>query len=204
MKGMKKIFKFQDINGFVIHKIGHISFLIGVFLLASAVGISIIFLLISVIISCSKFKDFFKDKWNYPFILSSIFMLFSTFVHFQNSKYLPVTNIDPNLSLIGLINWIPLFICFWAFQTYLNTQQKRILTGKTLIYGSIPVIFSGVLQLLNINGPFELFNGLIVWFQKPISEIGSISGLFNNQKINPQYKVINRSVVGLSRNLIIF
>ena len=178
---MQKFFKFQDKKSFDIQKIGQISFLLGVFLLASAVGISIIFLLISVIISCLKFKDFFKDKWNYPFMFSSIFMLLSTFFHFQNSKYQPVKNIDPNLSLVGLINWIPLFLCFWAFQSYLNTQQKRVLTGKTLIYGSIPVIFSGILQLLNINGPFELFNGLIVWFQKPISDIGSLSGLFNNQ-----------------------
>ena len=41
--------------------------------------------------------------------------------------------------------------------------------------------FSGVLQLLNINGPFELFNGFVIWFQKPLSDIGSLAGLFNNQ-----------------------
>ena len=41
--------------------------------------------------------------------------------------------------------------------------------------------FSGILQLLNINGPFELFYGLVIWFQKPIKEIGSVAGLFNNQ-----------------------
>ena len=46
---------------------------------------------------------------------------------------------------------------------------------------SIPVIFSGILQLLNINGQLELFSGLVIWFQKPIEDVGSLSGLFNNQ-----------------------
>ena len=108
-------------------------------------------------------------------------MSISTIIHFINSRSNSLNIIDPKLSLIGLTNWIPLFLCFWAFQKYLNNQRKRILTGKILICGSIPVIFSGLLQLMNINGPFELFNGLIVWFQKPISELGSVSGLFNNQ-----------------------
>ena len=82
---------------------------------------------------------------------------------------------------MGLINWIPFFICFCGFQKYLDTPEKRIFTGKILISGSIPVIFSGTLQLLDINGPFQFLNGLIVWFQKPLSEVGSITGLFNNQ-----------------------
>ena len=74
-----------------------------------------------------------------------------------------------------------IFFCFWGFQNYLNTPKKRLITSRLLICGSIPVIFSGILQLLNINGPFELFYGLVIWFQKPIKEIGSVAGLFNNQ-----------------------
>ena len=44
---------------------------------------------------------------------------------------------------------------FWGFQKYLNSKKKRLITSKLLISGSIPVIFSGIIQLLNINGPFE-------------------------------------------------
>ena len=69
-----------------------------------------------------------------------------------------------------------IFFCFWGFQNYLNSPKKDY-TSRILISGSIPVIFSGVLQLLNINGPFELFYGLVVWFQKPINDIGSLAGL---------------------------
>ena len=108
-------------------------------------------------------------------------MCLSTIFHFRQNNQYPEQLLDPNLSLLGLVNWIPFFLCFWGFQKYLSTQEKRVLTSKIFICGSIPVIFSGILQLLNINGPFELFFGLIVWFQKPFSEIGSISGLFNNQ-----------------------
>ena len=171
-------FNFKDLN---IDKIGFYSFLAGIFFLASAVGISIILLLISLFLSFLKPQNLFKDKWNYPLISSSILMFFSTIVHFLNTENNINLGINPELSLIGLINWIPLFLGFWGFQKYLNSPQKRLITSKLLIYGSIPVIFSGILQIFNINGPFELFDRLIVWFQKPLKEVGSLSGLFNNQ-----------------------
>ena len=170
-----------NIKNFNSNKLGLFCFFSGVFLLPSAVGISIIFLLISIFLSLLKTEQILKDKWNYPLILSSLLMILSTIFHFLREENYIDLGIDPNLSLIGLFNWIPLFICFWGFQKYLNTPQKRLLTSKLLICGSIPVIFSGILQLLNINGPFELFNGLIIWFQKPLKEVGSLSGLFNNQ-----------------------
>ena len=107
-------------------------------------------------------------------------MSISTLVHFlRYEKYIDL-GLDPKLSLLGLVNWLPFFLCFWGFQKYLNSSKKRLITSKILICGSIPVIFSGILQLLNINGPFELFNGLIVWFQKPIHGAGGYSGLFSN------------------------
>ncbi len=171
-------FNFKDLN---IDKIGFYSFLAGIFFLASAVGISIILLLVSLFISFLKPQNLFKDKWNYPLIFSSFLMLFSTIVHFLTTENNINLGINPELSLIGLINWIPLFLGFWGFQKYLNSPHKRLIASKLLIYGSIPVIFSGILQIFNINGPFELFDGLIVWFQKPLKEVGSLSGLFNNQ-----------------------
>ena len=169
---------FKNLNE---EKIGTYFFYIGVFFLASAVGLSMIFLLVSQFISFLKPSQFLKDKWNYPLISCAILMSISSFVHFLRYEKFINFNLDPKLSLLGLINWVPFFLCFWGFQKYLNSPRKRLITSKLLICGSIPVIFSGILQLLNINGPFELFNGLIVWFQKPLSEIGSVAGLFSNQ-----------------------
>ena len=174
------IYKNRLIKEFNIEKFGFICFLTGIFFLASAVGISIILLLVSVIISYLKPDKFLKDKWNYPLLLSGVLMAISTFIHFQRYEKYVDLGLDPKLSLIGLVNWIPFFLCFWGFQKYLNSPEKRLITSKLLISGSIPVIFSGILQLLNINGPFEIFYGLVVWFQKPIDDIGSIAGLFNN------------------------
>ena len=178
---MFKNFSNKIFNDLTFNKTGYLSFLIGVFLLPSAVGISIIFLFYALIISFLNVDEFIKDKWNYPFFLSGLLMLISTFIHFLRYDYYVDLGLDPELSLLGLVNWLPFFLCFWGFQPYLNTPAKRISTAKFLISGSIAVISSGILQLLNINGPFQLFNGLIIWFQKPLDEIGSISGLFNNQ-----------------------
>jgi len=102
---------------FDIEKFGLFCFLTGIFFLASAVGISIIFLLISVFISFLKPKNFFKDKWNYPLFISGILMLISTFIHFQRyEKYIDL-GIDPQLSLIGLFNWVPFFYVSGGFKT---------------------------------------------------------------------------------------
>ena len=178
---IQSLYKDKFFKDFNPEKFGFYCFLSGVFFLASAVGISIILLFISLLISLFRPYKLLKDKWNYPLIISSFLMILSTLVHlFRNQTYSEL-GIDPTLSLIGLFNWLPLFLCFWGFQKYLNSPKKRLITSKLLICGSIPVIFSGVLQLYNINGPFELFNGLVIWFQKPLQEVGSLSGLFNNQ-----------------------
>ena len=162
-------------------KIGYSTFFIGVFLLPSAMALSILFLLVALSVSFLNPHNFLRDKWNYPFFLSSFFMILSSLKHFENSGEIYKSSWEPSLSLIGLLNWIPLFFCFWGFQKYLNSPEKRIITSKIFICGSIPIIISGILQLLSINGPFETLNGLIIWFQKPLSNSGSISGLFNNQ-----------------------
>lgn len=177
---MDQPFKNESKKSINIEYIGFISFLIGVFLLASAVGIGIIFLFLSLLISFIKPSRVFNNKWNISFFISALLMFISTCIHFLNSSNYPDLNLDPKLSLLGLANWIPFFFCFCGFQKYLNTTRKRIITARLLICGSIPIIFSGILQLLNINGPFELFNGLIIWFQRPLSDVGSLSGLFNN------------------------
>ena len=153
-------------------RIGYITFFFGVFLLPSAMALSILFFLVALSISFLNPNNFFKDKWNYPFFISSFLMIMSSLKHFENSGELYKSYWDPSLSLVGLLNWIPLFLFFWGFQKYLNSPEKRIITSKIFICGSIPVIISGILQLLNINGPLETLNGLVIWYQKPLTGIG--------------------------------
>ena len=88
---------------------------------------------------------------------------------------------DPSLSWIGLLNWIPLFLIFGGVQPYLSTEKKRISASKYFIYGSFPVLISGLGQYFyEWHGPFETLYGLIIWYQRPIGLDGGLTGLFNN------------------------
>ena len=107
-------------------------------------------------------------------------LISSLFLIIQNNKVDPAY--DPILSLVGLLNWVPFFICFWAFQIYLENQESRKKCILLLLSGSIPVIITGLGQyFFNWYGPFEIFNGLIIWFQRPLNQDMGLTGLFSNQ-----------------------
>ncbi len=154
----------------------------GIFLLPSAPAISVFLLFISMIISSVKRTDkYFKDPWNYPLIITSILMLISCLLSaFKEHTYLTLENIHL-VSWIDLANWLPLFLCFWFLQPYLDTKENRRTCALAFMCGSVPVLISGFGQYwFNWHGPFDLFNGLIIWYQRPISTGGGLSGLFNN------------------------
>tara|TARA_B100000073_G_scaffold82687_1_gene63314 strand:- start:64784 stop:66088 length:1305 start_codon:yes stop_codon:yes gene_type:complete len=161
---------------------GLITFRIGVLLLASAPLFAAIFFLFSLIISLLKEKlKIFQDKWNYLFMTAGFLMVLNALIHQLKYKNLSISSLTwyPSSSLIGLFNWIPLFLCFWGFQTYLNTFDKRKITSKILMIGSFPVLVSGFGQYwFDWYGPIEAFNGLIVWYQTDKFE--GLTGLFNN------------------------
>ena len=78
-----------------------------------------------------------------------------------------------SLSLVGLANWLPFF---WRGFNTLTTKTKKK-SRTILISGSFPVILTGFGQyFFNWNGPLDLFNGLIVWYQKPIEITGGLTG----------------------------
>jgi len=162
---------------------GFIFFLIGIFFLPSSIVIGILLLFTAFIISSFSFKQsFFKDSWNYPFMIFGILILISAI--FQN--YLLTNNYfaiwDSKLSLIGLCNWLPFIWVFWATQPYLNTKSKRKSFSIILVAGTFPVLITGLGQyFLNWTGPFETLNGLIIWYQRPIENPGGLSGLFSSQ-----------------------
>ena len=159
-----------------------IVFYIGLFLLPSALSISIIFLLISLVISTIKLKkNYLDDPWNIPFVLGGCFLILSSLVSPFFSNRLLNYNLNPSLTWVGLGNWLPFFWCFWGFQAYLDSPEKRRICGLLLIAGSFPVIISGLGQsFFNWDGPFQTLFGLITWYQRPIDNIFGLTGLFNN------------------------
>ena len=162
--------------------VGKFSFLIGLFLLPSAIALSIIFLLFSLIISFwIDLKKLINDKINLIYIASCLLVLLSAFFNFFDKN--SINNISNNtyLIFIGLLNWLPLIFAFIGFQKYLLNENDRKNCILIFILGSIPVIFSCFAQfILNWFGPMETLNGLIVWYQRPIDGITGITGLFNN------------------------
>ena len=171
---------------------GNIIFLLGVLFLPSALPISALFLLSALIISLIKKNNhILNDKSNYPLFIAIGLILFSALnISFFNRDIL-LKNFDLFLIWINLFNWLPIFIYFWGFQTYLETHQQRILFSKYLLIGTIPVMVSFILHyFFKIYGPFKTFFDLIVWYQKPIMAGHPITGLFSNPNYASMWLVL--------------
>ena len=101
---MEKLLRFKTKEFLDFKNLGFIFFYIGTFLLPSALFVAAVFILISCFIgSFYNSKNFFKDKWNIPLIISGILMITSAITHNYILKS-PVESLwDKNLSYIGLL-----------------------------------------------------------------------------------------------------
>jgi len=157
-------------------------FRFGIFLLPTALSLSIIFVLISIIIGLKKTSlSYLKDNYNRVFFLCSIFMMLSSFYNFIFADYSQIGIVNNYFFLIGLFNWIPFFILFWGVQMFLDSPEKRKIVAKYLIAGTIPVILLAIFQKwFSFTGPFNFLNGLIIWYQYPITKSQAVTSIFNN------------------------
>ena len=163
------------------HYIGLKIFHCGILFLAAAPSISLVLLFSSSIIGgFNRPHNYFKDKFNYPFIAVAILMILNCLI--INFFKKDIDSFEITKIWIGLSNWVPFFWCFWGFQPFLESQQLRIKSAKLFIIGSLPVLISGFSQyFLKIYGPFNFFNNLIIWYQRPLDSDHAVTGLFNNQ-----------------------
>lgn len=183
IKNLKNIHLSIKAKNISLKQIGLLNFYLGVLCLSSALPVSGLFLLISLIISL-KIKNIplTKDKFNYPLLVTLLLMSLSCLRnYFFNFNNLGIEGASP-LIWLDFLEWILFFIMFWGFQSYLNTVKLRSLFSKILIISLIPVLISCILQKwFNIYGPFATLNNSIVWFQRPIGYWdGRVTGLFNN------------------------
>ena len=162
-------------------KAGNFLFRSGVFLLVSAPILSAILFFFSILISSYiNYKNFFLDKWNYPFFLASFILIITVSLSSLEQFSNKIEGWSNYMNWVSLFNWIPLFFCIWAFKQYLSSSKSRKIILLLLLSGSVPLIISGFLQVFfDIHGPFKIFNGLIIWFQRE-GEPG-LTGLFNNR-----------------------
>ncbi len=157
-------------------------FWFGIFLLPSAPFFSILLIFYPILLGIKiNYKNIFTDKINFLLAAVAASMIIKSFITtlFFTEE---INNWDQNLNWIGLGNYIPLFLFYLGFQPYLNSDLKREKLGKFLLLGTIPVIFSCFSQyFLKWYGPYEFLNGLIIWFQRPLTEVNQpVSGLFSN------------------------
>lgn len=155
-------------------------FRIGIILLPSAFPISCIFLLFALISSISfNYERFLDNRLNRILLVFLSLLIISNLIFYFKSSD-SINSINKLQSLSVLTNWIPQILCFWFFQQYLSSNEKRIVFAKYLLIGSIPVIFSFITQLwFGWYGPFKFFFDLIIWFQRETSSY-RLTGLFSN------------------------
>ena len=177
------IIKFKsDINPLSNIEMGNQLFLIGIFFLPSIFILGSILLFGGLIISLKKNINIFsKDKLNYPLILSIGIIIFSAVnITVFNNPY-SLSNFNTQIIWFNLLKWLILIISFIGFQKYLLTNNQRVLFAKSFIAGTVPVVLSCLLQKLFLNnGPYQILNGLVIWFQKPFAMTGGVTGLFSN------------------------
>ena len=172
----------MTINLKFLERVGNYLFFIGIFILPTMLFFAAICLLFAGLIgSFINSKNYFSDNWNKSFFICGLLIILSIFIHIFNLSSPYGDLLDSNLSIIGSFNWLPFFWLFWAFQPYIDSKKKRKKTALFLISGTFPVLISGFGQyFFNWTGPFEIFNGLIVWYQRPMGNHG-LTGPFNNQ-----------------------
>ena len=166
---------FSDFKNNLFENIGWSCFQIGVFFLPSSAVISYIFLLVALVEGTFSRRDlYWSEYWNYPLLLISFLMLVGC-----------IRSHTGSLAWLGLFNWLPFFWCFWGLQPYLLTPERRRKCASWLVLGSLPVLITGFGQLwLGWEGPWQLFDGLIIWFVSPGGEpLGRLSGLFDYANI---------------------
>ena len=166
---------FLNLKNNFLDNIGWSCFQLGVFCLPSSAFISYLFLFVALVNGSIKRRDlYWREYWNYPLVLVTFLMLIGC-----------IRSHTGSLAWFGLFNWVPFFWFFWALQPYLLTPERRIKCASLLVLGSLPVLITGFGQLwLGWEGPWQVFDGLIIWFVSPGGEpLGRLSGLFDYANI---------------------
>ena len=180
--------------------IGNKFFLIGTFFLPSTLILSSIFLLIALIISIININFHIKKHFSKKILICFTLIILSTLNNTFISKPLELYEYSNLYIWLSLFNWLPFIIIAWGLRIYLLHIEQRIVFSKYLIAGTMPVLFSCIIQLwFGIDeGPYSILNELIIWFQYPIKEVGGLTGLFNNQNVTGMWLSISLALgIGL-------
>lgn len=177
------LFKIKNKKFIELHNLDIKFFSLGIFFLASAPFLSCVLLLYPLFKGLfQKRENLLKDGFNQLLMIISLILITKSITTslLGNTK-IPLW--DSSLNWAGISNLIPMFLCYMAFNEYLDKEYKRKKVIKLFVAGTLPVLATCIGQYwFNWYGPFEIFNGLIKWFQRPLTNTDyAVSGLFNNQ-----------------------
>ena len=176
---------FRWMNNFSSYRTDQLSWFLfqcGLFCLPSSALLAGFFFLFPLVLGIPKQLSLCtKDFWNFPFLLASILMVLGSINAYSGW-----------LAWVGLANWLPFFLIFISFQLYLQSPETRKRSALCLLAGTLPVVVTGLGQMwLGWEGPWQLMNGLIVWFVSPGGNpLGRLSGLFDYANIAGSWLVV--------------
>jgi O-antigen ligase len=149
-------------------------FQLGLFLLPSSAFLGGLLLFVALIQGSRHRSSPWGEATNRWLLLIALLMVLGCF-----------TARSGGLAWLGLANWLPFFWAFWGYQPYLATAAARRRVALWLVAGTVPVVVTGLGQLLlGWSGPFEALGGLIIWHLTPGgSPEGRLAGLFDYANI---------------------
>ena len=132
-----------------------------------------------------------QNKWNYPLYFSTIIILFASFYNYFSFGKIEGLQIENKISIfLDIANWVPFFYLFITCRSFLSNTNLRKDFSILLISGSLPILLSGFYQFLlfrfnfpeSFYGPYQILQGLVIWYQRPINSGGEIgiTSIFNN------------------------
>ena len=85
-------------------------------------------------------------------------------------------------SCAGIFNWLPYMWVFWSLSIYFKGVEDMRRIATSLIFGTIPVLVIGFIQLIfQFQFTPRLFGSFIVWHL--FNDFGDFSGVFYNRNI---------------------
>lgn len=158
-------------------------FQLGVFVLPASALFAGLLLLVALIQGSRRRSPWWHDRVNLLFAVIAGLMVLGAAAATLRSADLP--SYSPSLAWLGLFNWLPFFWAFWGFQPYLADGAARRRVALALVAGTVPVLVTGLGQLLlGWHGPWQILGGAVIWhLREGGNPEGRLSGLFDYANI---------------------
>ena len=166
-------------------------FQLAVFVLPASALFAGLLLLAPLIQGSRRRAPWWHDRVNVLWMLTAALMVVGAAALTFRSQEVP--DYPVSLAWFGLFNWLPFFWAFWAFQPYLADGAARRRVALALVAGTVPVLATGLGQLLlGWHGPWQILGGAVIWHLKEGGNpTGRLSGLFDYANITAAWLALS-------------